>query len=949
MILASLLAFVSLAPATAAPLIAPCAADDDATRRVADDIRFAENLSRARYFRLADEVLQEIRKEKLSDELTGEVALAEARLRKRAAELSNDDTKRLEWLTRGVDLLFDWGQDGSSWIYHPRRPEALEDLAALLQARGKLRAQMRGAESDPARAEALRSLAEADFQQAEVTLTTLDREYMSRAGQAESDEKSDLAAQLKDRAGFSKFQRGLNSLEWAEVSKERELRLDKALTAFDDYLWSLEEERLSQYFALHYVGIVNHRLGNFDEALSIQSDVLTQARYYWDDYRGDPTQDGYITDLFDRTWYAQAQAHLAKDALDAAMASMDTLLAEHERGQRSISRTGYQALLDWAETLQSLGRGARAAELVKLVADQAASFPEGQRANDLLASLASEGTLEGSASTYIAAAKGLIEQQKFADAAFQYLRAAGSLRDAGERETYALEAWMGAGRAYRQQRRYLEAGLAFERALATATELKAPIEAVGAAASGLSDAFDKRYKETRDPFDKALRDEASSRLSALGVVGDLPFTQAKEKFDVATLSQPPDLALLAEAREQFAGVAETASVYERALVLVARCLAAEGRPTEALAQFDVLLKRAADPKFTPAGVEGRDKREGALAEALNYKATLLLDPAVKRPAEALTLLAGFEVKLPRQPTFIESVKALRARAYIQLKDAAKAEEAFADLREYKADGAMSRIVAFELAQFLSAQAAEAETAGDLPRSRDLLSRAADALWANNELSAFASYSNLMGNADWYARAGRHDRATVAYQKALDVFARPGSGVDAARLDQTRLGLATSWNELKEFGRARPLWLDLKTRNPTNLTMLRGAARGFGGWLELQPDGSVTEIAGSGDFDEAQELWSTIFQSARPLEPQKLYWESKLGIIYAYYREGAARPELLKDARIVLADLLVLKPDLDEQTSQELPPEQRYAPPLKPLFKYLDRKLPAAGAAPASSR
>jgi tetratricopeptide (TPR) repeat protein len=352
-----------------------------------------------------------------------------------------------------------------------------------------------------------------------------------------------------------------------------------------------------------------------------------------------------------------------------------------------------------------------------------------------------------------------------------------------------------------------------------------------------------------------------------------------------------------------------------------------------------MFARAQDATLKPANTTAQGKRDAALAEAYNYKAELLLDPEVARPEEALALLEGFEATLPGQPGFIESVKSLRVRAHCRLGHFEEAEAELAALLEFKAGSAYGRVAAFEVAQSLAAASTAARTAGDTAAWRDLLARAADAMWTYNRLAGFVSFANLVSNGEWFAQVGRPADAARAYQQSVDSFDSAGSGVTPAQLDEARLGLAGALTALHEFGKARPYWQDLVARRPGDPRVLEGAARAFGGWLELDSNGQVVQIDGSGDYQRAFELWSTIHQRSASLRPQRIWWESKLGALNAYYRLGASQPQALLDARKVLDQLKLLNPGYDEETIGSLAPEQRYEPLFKPLFEYLDKRVP----------
>jgi hypothetical protein len=908
---------------------------------LADDLRFAEKLADWRYFDLAREVVDEIKERRLDSDAEGLVIFTEASILLGASRSTSDQDDQLKWVSQSIEMLSDWALPGSTWVYHDKRPAALEALAAALQERGRQRARM-AKDADPSRAETLNDLAEADFRQADDTYSILKREYTERADQAESNGEVDLAISLYAKASWQLYLKGKNGLYWADVSDDPEFRLEEAIGELIDYQWELTEETLGQYMALHYQGVALRKLGEIDEATTVQAEVIEKGEWYWTNVKGNPAAESLVADLFDLAWGEIAQIAVEQNNVAKAEATIQAMLDRHEKDARAYGRIGYQVLLDWAATLDDLGKQGGAAEIVKFVADGARSLPEGQRARDLLwIYVPSDGSEVVSPDVLIQAARGLYDKKEFGESAYFYLRATAGLLTDADKEEYEFTAWMGAGKSLKNAKRNLEAALAYEHALnaAVARSLEAPDKE--SAAIGMYNSFDRRYRETSDAFDKGMRDQASERLIQMDIARDLAFLKAKETFDEANLARPPQPALFAAARSEMEAVSPTADSFERSLVYIGRCLAGEDDITGALAKFDEMLARAQDASLDPTNKGTIDKRNAALAEALNYKAQLMLTESVGKPQEALDLLAGFEDVLASQDGFFESVKSMRVTAYCQLGQVDDADEAYAELFELSPDGGFTRVAVYELANALLAASEKAEAAGDADEWHALLSRAADAMWSYNQMSGFPSYVNLLGSAEWFARVDRHEMARTAYDKAIDLFAKPGKGITEAQLDLARIGLATMLNELHEFGLARPYWNDLVARNPRHAIIMRGAARGLGGWLEVGDDGRVIEIPGSGDFSDAFDLWLEIHRGTSARKYHRDWWESKLGAIYALYRQGTAQPMQIIEARKVLDNVMVNTPNYDEQTMKELDEEDRYDDILfKPLYKYLETRIPA---------
>src|SRR5262249_6254445 len=156
----------------------------------------------------------------------------------------------------------------------------------------------------------------------------------------------------------------------------------------------------------------------------------------------------------------------------------------------------------------------------------------------------------------------------FAEAAFAYESAAAALRTPEESKQYAMAAWLGAARSLASVGRHLEAALACEHALDAAVAAGQGTDTQAALAMEMYGDFDRRAKETGEAFDRDLKSKAIQRVTALGVGSDLPFFEAKERFDDAAAATPQSPALYDQALADFQKLSPSAPSYERALVYV---------------------------------------------------------------------------------------------------------------------------------------------------------------------------------------------------------------------------------------------------------------------------------------------------------------------------------------------------------------------------------------------
>ncbi len=931
----------ALVPATVL-LAAPSPSADDAADLLADDLRFAEALAVSRFYDLADDVAGRTyqRIEGLSGDevdLAGEASLIRARIDIRRSEATPDPEERLAAMTRAVEALRDWSRPGSDYAYLDRMTDALEDLAKTLSERGKEYAD-RYAEGDAA----AQALADSDFREADEVFKALEDEARARAEQLEGEEKNDRAEEMAFRAATTFYLRGLNSVDWADVATDREFRLEQAIEHIDEFLWEVSEESLVYYSATYEMARALHKLGEVRDARELLENILELGTPIFWEYEGENIVALFpagvqriVAGLFDNVWGYLAVLDAEDGDLAGANQRIETMLAEHQEKGVPMGREGHTVLLDWARKLLELGRTSEASHLALKVSEEGRGSPVGGRAEVFLSSLVTSGDVRiDSPDALKSAADGFRTEQKHDEASYFYARAASLAETEADLDEFAYESWMGAGRSLRQLSRHLEAAVAFEEALDVAVNRHADdVTRQETAAQLMYQSYASRFTETQDTFDKALRDGASQRILELGLELDVQFQKAEETFyEVAKGDVAGFLAALAE----FEAVPESSTNYERAIVFQARCLVEAGRNDDALARFQQLEDRVADARLEPTNDAARQKREIALAQSRYFQADLLLD--LGRPTEALTLLEGYEAAVPTQDSYHVSVKYQRVLAHAMAGQVAEAEDAFDVLEgEPAAKASLVSSAAFRVASALQDASVEAADAGDDARARDLLHRAAEALERYCVADGYSSYRNILTTGEWYLDAADPEAAFKMFEKAEEVH---GGKISQSDLDDAFVGQARALDAQHDFARSRPLWKDLVTRSPA-VSIKRGAARSFGGWLELQDDGSVVEIPGSGDYEDAHDIWVDLYKGAsQSAKYTALWWEAKLGTIDTWYRQRNANPEKGRQARQVLDQLRLLQPNYDKDTIEQKEAEGLgYSPLYAPKFKYLERRLP----------
>lgn len=944
-----------IAPLLLAAALLPPA--DSETELLKDDISFAEDLARYGYFDQAATVIGDIQADLSRDagsDVLGDLAYVQASVHQAESTRALDAERRAAAREAAIEGFSDFSKTGSNFAFHPKLLDALENLATLHRARADEAARRARA----GEAEAALDAAE-DYQAADEAMERLQDEAEAIAEQQRSNDKIDDADRTQARANFTLYLRGLNGIDWARVSDDPTFRLEEAIEDLDDFLWEVDEFALLYPMATFEQGRAYATLSKFtsdaEEAAEYMSDardilsngVLNEQNIevYWDAIKEwGPSAQGHIASLFDRTWAFMAELEAEAGNLDAAQRWIDTMRSEHERLGVRYGSDGLRALLDWAQRLTELGQTDAATDILKFVAgpDGGRGTPEGQEADGLLANVVKDSGVGSitSVDVLVSVGAGFWNEGNYADAGYAYLRAYGLMSTDEQRELYAQDALGGAARALRQQGRNLEAAMAYELQLedlrARTPDDLASIERV---AENLIGAYERQLKATGDAFDKQQRTAAQDRLNEIpGISLDVQFIRAKEQLDEAVADRATDPARYLAALAELEGVPETSPNYEFALVKQGDALARAGRPEEALARLQQVIDRAADPAFAPTNAQGLARREGALAQARYEAARLLLSDELARPEEALDVLANFEEDVPGQESFHAPVKHQRVLAYAMASRFDEAEDALAVLRESGASAPRVRGAAQATYGALR-NAAEAARPERGPEARALWSRAARALGVANEVSGYSSFPNGMLAAQHHLDAGEPAEAERVAREVERTF--EGKAVDEDTADALKIVLATALDEQSDFGRARPIWKDLLDRRDSRIDVLVGAARSYGGWLEADDDGNVTEIAGSGDFQEAHKLWIQVDRIARQTaEYEPLWWEGKLGGIYTKYRLGAQESDATADARALLDGLKIFFPNFDKDAQDRLPEEKRFTPRYFTLLRYLDRKLPA---------
>lgn len=960
--LAFVAAFVGLSPLSAAAF--------DEAANLKDDIRFSRDLARWRFFDLAVDWLAQIEKRPdLDPDLRIEVMLAKATISRLASENALTDEARKKFYDEAIRHYRE-ALDSMGPVMTRRKAEAIVDgLASVLLNKGtfyaKLYERIREEGGSEEQANEARLAAEEAFKEAVRVLNAAYSELVDVVDAAPEEEQK----RLRDLTLFALYRKGEAYYRWALLYPEQEFSredyLTKAKEALVDYLWEAGDESIWALWAYYYQGLIDHELARIrpQEATSHDESALASLFFIVGEYGidfsqlpglGDAERD-FVLGLAEQAYAAIARIYreaarrfesapdlddttdlsdvafayqligdekwqlskpvfrpaLVQGLRNAAVHFVDELIQKTARHGLEPTEEGWRARLEKALTLIDAGRTSEALVIVKEVAEKNEGNAVGRLAQKMLGDLLEEAPAgEQPPSVLRLAMDGLLQEERWLDAiavGHDLIRACRSEED---QRTYVPQAWKDIGSCYLQLGRFLEAALAFEEGFEAAMRL-GDDEAQSELALEAYNAWDRRYRETKDPFDQKQRNRVRDLVTRLGASSDIQFLVAREAFSNAVAEKDPAKAKAAfeKAIRELDKVGEDSTYYERALVLKARALAGAGKPEQAIAVFDSLLERARE-----VGVAHNKKlaaqRGIALAECHFYKAQVLLD--LGKYADVLATLEGFEENYPTRTAFFPAVSYFRVRALVGLGRPEEAEKVLAEMEtKYPKDRTLPYAFnSVALGYF------EAYRTAEDPQSKEALAKlrkAAEYLERYNQLTGYRSFQNARNVADWYKILGEYELAADAYARLLERFGK--NPAYRRTIDQeVKRDYADVLLELRRFQDALPLWREVYQSNRRNREIVRKYALCLGGWLEEKENRGLyeyIEVPGAGQYEEAmnkwQELKKGIEDAGDKLSPD--WWEAVTNFFYCAYQLSKQKPEVKQTALKVIANYKALYPDL----------------------------------------
>jgi hypothetical protein len=970
-------------------------AQDGANANLSDDIAFARDLARYRYFDLAISWLDDLEKGgKFDAGGKSELGLARATIARIASQFAPKRDERKKYFDEAIGLYRTAIGDMQE-LDAEKGEDVIDGLCAALIDKGKFWAdellQLRANEAPDADLKTARANAEDAFKEAVKTLNQASDLLSQAAGG--SNVPAATVTRLEQLAQFALYRKGEAYYNWAatyDASEfSREDNLKKCIEAMNDYIWEAGNESIWAFWSSYYMGVAEFELSrgsaakNYAEFVPHHEKALAMLTHTFDPDGGvsleNVAEQGlaeneltFVLEVVERAYLSTAQVYRAaannfeamseepkdldkfaqmyavygdkegqvKSPVDrpslvvalrsAGVARIDELKARFQKHKFEFGDYGYRALLEQASLYVDLGAAGKGVGTVTEIAQKKSGTLVGLQAQAMLSQLLSSDSGAQSAQVWHLSATGAFSESRWLDAIEDFHKCIASATTPEDQKEFAVDAWSKIGVCYLQVSRHLEAALAYEQGL-EAARASGMDDLVAELAIDAYNAWSARFTQTKDPFDQGQRDRVRKIVTDLGASPDVQYFVARETFTNAQAEKDAakKKALYAQAEGEFSKVTDTSIYYERALVYLARCQDDAGNPDKAISTFETFFKRVDDPNgIAPEGKRAKN-REIARAEAVYYRAGVLLIDK-KDFAAALKTLDGYEKTFPNQQPFFPLVQNFRVQCQVGLGKRAEAEAIVVAMLK---DAPTHAATTSSLNQIATAYSEGARTARDAKNDADIesnIAKAAEYLGMHNEKTGFASFANLRYVADWHAelaelsrkkgddaaRDASYGRAKENYARLLDKF---GKNAAFAKTIETEVmaGYGKVLIGLQDFQTASPIWRKLYDANRRNQEAAENHAKCLGGWIEFS-NRKFLEITGTGQHKEAALVWADL-RKALELANQKHtpgWWYVSTQLVYELYLSGKTNPADSKEALNIINNWKALLPELGGTPSKE---------------------------------
>jgi tetratricopeptide (TPR) repeat protein len=954
---------VSIIWAFAVPGAGPLPQDEEVRMtNVEDDLEFAVNLARNRYFDLADEYVERIKKQKLTDDEKSTLQLTNASILKLASENEPDERKRTKYYQEAIATFTEFVDYNT---HHPKFDESRLDLARVRVNLGRYLCEKMQLTEDPEKKADWQSECKEHFGTGIELFGDLQRVFRNNSEAYQESGDQEMADEFFTLFRKTTYEMGVAYYYWALTFDpgefNREDYLERAIDTLDDYIWESPEDDFYALWAYIYQAMAYMELGNFSDALDLAMQVydpdtgvdLEQTKGLAPEYAK------LITDITETAYYHVARIYIRMGEYEKADDTVESMIEQFNSQGIEISPLGDRARLEQARALLEIGdadSADKAAQICKNVGDKNPSNDVGREAKIILNSIIegastdpSRGTISLSPDVLFAAAEGAKLERNFLEAIKAYMKVMEAADTAELKKQFLARCWNAIGECYSnlEPKRHLEASIAFERGF-TDPDRGPDKDIFETNAMNWYGALTQRHKETRDPYDEKKKKAARNRLVQLNVSTDLRFMIANDKFNKALTidAGPAKDQALQEALEEFDQMDKQSAFYERSMVYKARCYFEMKKYDQALKEFDDFRAYIARVG-TPGTPKQKTKRVQAQAEEAYWRSENYL--RMEKFQDALSCLDGFETKFKGQTDFFAAVVYNRMLAKLGLEDFQAGEQLYREMEKAFPDSIRIPAAAYYLARSFNEKAEAIRGDTESEPSREYLQfrkKCAEYMYMYCEKSNFDSFTNLRNVCEWYKELGDYGEKNAwetskrYYEKLLKEFGNNAKLKDEIESDVYR-GYGEVLLSLHDFQTARPIWLKLLSANKKSITVLRATGRCLGGWLEYR-SGSWVEIPGAGVYapdptekrdankiylDTALGIWNYVLRgiedAGNKYSPE--WWDAKLATAYVVYRAGEQYPSYFELAKRVIDNQKLFRPELG-------------GPEMRRKFSYLEKAI-----------
>jgi len=931
-----------------------------------DDLDFAVDLARYRYFDLANEYVERIKSSPMSENEKSTLHMTTASILQLAADYSTDQEERYTSFNRAIEEFKGFIEYNT---YHPKYNEARIKLADVYQNLGRYLNDKRGRMTDdPEAAETLKKEADQAYKECVQLLNDVVKSLRESSDNNQSAGQVEQAEKDLTEAQQAEYSKGIAYYHWGLTFDEgefnREDYLDRCIETLDEYIWDADDTNFNSLWAYVFQGRAYVEKGDLEDGLDLVKDLLNSERGgitvdHTDDVG--PEYKHFVTDLIEAATRLTARIYYLLEDYDKADECVTILMKEFERKGFELSQVGNSARLFQARSIFDKGgpdNKARAAEICNDVSEHNPTNYIGYEARILLNEIinSSGGADIGvSPQVLMAAADGSKSQKNYFDAVLGYMKVLAACKTKQQTDEFESKTWLSIGQCYQLMKRHLEAAAAFEQGFLKADKNKNEITYESCALNWQNSLF-IRQKNTKDPFDEKRNRTAIQVLVSKNIKKDLQLMLAKEAFAKAMSAQTIEVKKeeFTKALNEFRSIDIKSKLYSTALIYQGRCnyeMEEYGEAIKRLKYFEKYMQNMGPAKSR------EDKQDRKKAEAQGAYWLAESYSKEKKYSDAVKTLSGFESRFPSQVGFFAPVIYNRIQSRLGLKDFKNAETFYSTLKKKYPDSDLISISAFYISQAFigNATSLKAKEGEESPKEYyDNLLKGVQYMDSHCEMDQYRSYSNLKNVCNWYKKIGEYnfkndkndkkllELAIAKYGKLIEVFGNNEEYKSDIESSVNR-NIAELLSTLHRFPEAKKYWIALVNKNKKNPSILRGTAFCMGGWVEW--DGKTCiEISGTGDYTpaldanrdprnkkvslkSAYDIWNYLLRgiSDRGEKQSDAWWEAKFYTAYCTYRAGEKNPEYNRYSSDIIKNLKLFYSDMG-------------GPNWSPKFGYLERML-----------